>query len=46
VGDSICADVEGARAVGITGVLIDRSGGKHSDFPVIHRLDELLELFE
>lgn len=45
VGDHLDADVEGARAVGIQGVLIDRAGRYKdlpADVPVIRSLDELL----
>jgi len=41
VGDSIYADVNGARAAGLDAVLLDRSGQTHSDYPVIRALDEL-----
>jgi putative hydrolase of the HAD superfamily len=41
VGDSIYADVNGARAAGLDAVLMDRSGQAHSDYSVIHALDEL-----
>lgn len=53
VGDSYSADVQGARAVGITPVLIDRGIGDpartgavptHDDVPVIADLFELLDL--
>ena len=51
VGDHLLADVEGARAVGIGGVLIDRFG-RHDqadvpdDIPVIASLDELLPIVD
>ena len=41
VGDSVYADVNGARAVGLDAVLLDHSGQAHSDYPVIRSLDEL-----
>ena len=42
VGDSMVSDVEAAKAVGITPVLLDRSGRISSDeYRVIHSLDEL-----
>lgn len=41
VGDSIYADMHGARAVGLDAVLLDRSDKEHSDYPVIRALDEL-----
>ena len=49
VGDHLDADVAGARAVGIEGVLIDRHGRyprPPSDVPVIRSLDELLPLVD
>jgi putative hydrolase of the HAD superfamily len=51
VGDHLVADIEGARAVGIDGVLIDRFG-RHdpadvpSGIPVIASLDELLPIVD
>ena len=51
VGDHLGADIEGARGVGIGGVLIDRFG-RHDpaavpdDVPVITSLDELLPIVE
>ena len=51
VGDHLVADVEGARGVGIGGVLIDRFG-RHDradvpdDVPVITTLDELLPIVD
>lgn len=47
VGDSVRDDVEGARAVGIRGILLDRTGKYSSEpgpFPSIRRLDELAAL--
>ena len=45
VGDSLSADVVGAQAVGITGVLIDRAGTVQPDgYPVVRDLAEVLEL--
>ena len=41
VGDSVYADVDGARAAGLHAMLLDRSGQEHSDYPVIRTLDEL-----
>ncbi len=51
VGDHVDADVEGARGVGIEGVLIDRSSRYRpedvpSGVPVIHSLDELLPIVD
>lgn len=51
VGDHLDADVAGARAVGIEGVLIDRRGRYEADevpagVPVIHDLAELLPLVD
>jgi putative hydrolase of the HAD superfamily len=51
VGDHLDADVEGARGVGITGVLIDRSNRFQPEdapdgVPVIHGLDELLPIVD
>ncbi len=51
VGDHVDADVEGARAVGIDGVLIDRAERYRSDevpegVPVIRSLDELLPIVD
>jgi putative hydrolase of the HAD superfamily len=51
VGDHVGADVEGARGVGIAGVLIDRSG-RHAPedvpdgVPIIRSLDELLPIVD
>ncbi|MEM6674138.1 MAG: HAD-IA family hydrolase [Planctomycetota bacterium] len=47
VGDSIANDVEGARAVGIESVLVDRRG-RRADFEGrrVRRLDELVALFD
>jgi FMN phosphatase YigB (HAD superfamily) len=45
VGDSLSADVRGAQAVGITGVLIDRAGTVQADgYPVVSSLTEVLDL--
>jgi putative hydrolase of the HAD superfamily len=45
VGDSLSADVRGAQAVGITGVLIDRNGASRPDgYPVVRSLTEVLGL--
>lgn len=45
VGDSLTADVRGAQATGITGVLIDRSGSVAAgDFPIVRSLGEILAL--
>jgi putative hydrolase of the HAD superfamily len=42
VGDSEKDDVTGARAAGLHGVLLDRSGERHADaYPVIRSLEEL-----
>ena len=51
VGDHVDADVEGARAVGIDAVLIDRGGRYPADavpdgVPVIRSLDELLPIVD
>lgn len=46
VGDSLWADVQGASAVGIRGVLLDRSGSGHSEYPVIYDLGEIFKLLE
>ena len=51
VGDHVGADVEGARAVGIDSVLIDRSSRYAADevppgVPVIHSLDALLPIVD
>ena len=51
VGDHLDADVEGARAVGITGVLIDRTERYQADeipdgTPVIRSLEELLTIVD
>ena len=51
VGDHVDADVEGARAVGIEAVLIDRAGRYPPDavpdgVPVIRALDELLPIVD
>lgn len=45
VGDSLSADVRGAQAVGITGVLLDRQGAIQPDgCPVVRDLREVLGL--
>lgn len=45
IGDSVVSDVAGARAAGISPVLIDRTGkAAAGDLPVIHRLQEAIEL--
>ncbi len=45
VGDSLAADVRGAQAVGITGVLLDRAGNAPAgDYPRIRSLTEVLAL--
>jgi putative hydrolase of the HAD superfamily len=44
VGDSLAHDIEGARRVGMRGVLVDRSPGRVAappEVPVIHDLSEL-----
>ena len=51
VGDHVGADIEGARAVGIDGVLIDRNERYRPEdvpdgVPVIHSLDELLPIVD
>jgi putative hydrolase of the HAD superfamily len=51
VGDHVDADVEGARAVGIGAVLIDRHGRHQpselpADVPIISALDEILPLVD
>jgi len=51
VGDHLDADVEGARAVGISPVLLDRRGHYPLDriptgVPVIHALDEILPIVD
>lgn len=51
VGDHLEADVRGAEAVGITGVLLDRfgryaAGDVPPDVPVVRSLDELLPLLD
>jgi FMN phosphatase YigB (HAD superfamily) len=44
VGDSLSADVRGAQAVGVTGVLIDRHGATQPDgYPVVRDLVEVLD---
>lgn len=44
VGDSLVADVQGAEAVGMKGVLLDRSGTRHVENPMIRDLTELPQL--
>ncbi len=45
VGDDLAADVHGAQALGITGVLLDRHGAITPDgFPVVHSLTEVVTL--
>jgi putative hydrolase of the HAD superfamily len=45
IGDNYWADILGARAAGMTGVLVDRAQAvPNPDGPVIHGLDELLEM--
>ncbi len=45
VGDSLVADVQGARAAGMTGVLLDRSGTATSgEYPIIRSLDQVQAL--
>jgi FMN phosphatase YigB (HAD superfamily) len=45
VGDSLSADVRGAQAIGITGVLVDRAGtSAPGDYPVVRSLSEVLDL--
>ena len=45
VGDSLNADVRGAQAVGIIGVLVDRAGTVQSDgYPVVRDLAGVLDL--
>ena len=45
VGDSLAADVLGAQALGITGVLLDRTCSMPADgYPVICSLDQILPL--
>ena len=47
VGDSLFADVLGAQAIGMTGVLLDRPGlAEANDYPVLRTLDGLLPLLE
>ena len=51
VGDHLDADVEGARGVGIEGVLIDRSGRYAADeipddVPLIRSLEDLIPLVD
>jgi putative hydrolase of the HAD superfamily len=48
VGDSLTQDIDGARGVGMRGVLVRRSGTEvstpHTDVPVIRSLAELTGL--
>jgi putative hydrolase of the HAD superfamily len=45
VGDNYWADILGARAAGLTAILVDRERSvHHPDGPVVHRLDQLPEL--
>jgi FMN phosphatase YigB (HAD superfamily) len=48
VGDSLTQDIDGARGVGMRGVLVRRSGtdesAVHTDVPVIRSLEELTEV--
>ena len=45
VGDNLAADVRGAQALGITGVLLDRRGTAQPDgYPVVRDLREVLAL--
>ena len=45
VGDDLAADVRGAQALGITGVLLDRTGAAAPDgFPVVRSLTEVVAL--
>jgi FMN phosphatase YigB (HAD superfamily) len=45
VGDNLAADVRGAQAVGITGVLLDRHGTVQPDgYPAVRELTEVLGL--
>jgi len=47
VGDNLYADIQGAAAAGIAGVLVDRAGRNHAaGVPTIRRLDELWALLE
>jgi HAD superfamily hydrolase (TIGR01549 family) len=49
IGDSYVQDVLGARAVGITPILLDRAGRlteRNVDCVLVHSLDELLDLLE
>lgn len=41
VGDSYEADVQGARGVGMTGILVQREGDPTCNCPTVRRLDEL-----
>ena len=46
IGDNAVADVLGARAIGMHGVLVDRSGrhGDNADFPVVRALADVPEI--
>ena len=44
VGDSISDDIDGAHALGMPAILIDRSGSSSADVPAIRGLDELVPL--
>lgn len=44
VGDSYDADVQGARGVGMIGVLVQRVGGPALDCPIVRGLDEVPEI--
>ena len=45
IGDNAVADVAGARAVGMHGILIDRRGREHTaDYPVVRALAEVPEV--
>lgn len=45
IGDNAVADVAGARAVGMHGILIDRRGREHDDtYPVVRALAEVPEV--
>lgn len=45
VGDNYWADIMGARAAGMLGILVDRERSvPHPDGPVIHSLDQLLDV--
>ena len=44
VGDSYSADVQGARGVGIAGILVQREGDLEFDCPTVRGLDEVPDL--